>query len=199
MNNMNNFNVSQQPMNIQKGGGTSILSLKNNNNQNNNQNINNINIPNKLSDNDIYNIMTNNNNNNNNNNNINNNNNAKNNENINKKNENIKKNMGNLVTDISKELDEFRPSNKTENYSDESIMTEIEDINTKKNNGKNIYRNLYDTLIIFIIYIVMSQNFIKKTIFEFVPKSNENYKTQINILVYGIIISILFFVIKSII
>jgi len=134
--------------------------------------------------------------------------------------------IGHLVRDINKSLDDYVPStakkkkknNDTEDEDDNiDSIDDADDVNSdeeknnknKKNNNKkkNMLSNisvpymLREPLILLVIYVILSQSFVKNAINSYVPYIGNNAdgsKTFITIVIYGCILATLFMVVKKI-
>lgn len=110
-----------------------------------------------------------------------------------------------LVRDINRSLDDYSPSktaNNTEEYENDidSDGAEHEEQNESKNNEYISSEMIKEALLLFIIYIILSQSFVKKTIGKYVPYiTNGNDSTKIfGVLIYGALLTILFIACKKV-
>ena len=109
-----------------------------------------------------------------------------------------------LVKNINQSLDDYAPSKSqnTEDSEDDSTEKE-EDINSKnKNSDLYIPEILKEPLLIIIIYVVMSQGFVRKGIGSYISYINpgqDGYVSLIGYVIYGTILALLFMFFKKII
>ena len=109
-----------------------------------------------------------------------------------------------LVKNINQSLDDYAPSKSqnTEDSEDDSTEKE-EDINSKiKSSDSYIPEILKEPLLIIIIYVIMSQGFVRKSIGSYISYINPNqdgYVSLIGYITYGTILALLFMFFKKII
>jgi hypothetical protein len=121
-------------------------------------------------------------------------------------NEAASQNIKHLVKDLNKSLDGYGPSKKSSRLTDDSENDTDEEDNPKikkKNQsyGSYIPTLLKEPLLLLIIYIIMSQSFVKKAITTYVPQLENNLdgsKTFLGIVMYGAILAVLFTLFKKI-
>lgn len=121
-------------------------------------------------------------------------------------NEAASQNIKHLVKDLNKSLDGYGPSKKTSILTDDSENDTDEEENPKikkKNQsyGSYIPTLLKEPLLLLIIYIIMSQSFVKKAITTYIPQLENNLdgsKTFLGIVMYGTILAVLFTLFKKI-
>jgi len=121
-------------------------------------------------------------------------------------NEAASQNIKHLVKDLNKSLDGYGPSKKTSTMTDESENDTDEEDNPKikkKNQsyGSYIPTLLKEPLLLLIIYIIMSQSFVKKAITTYIPQLENNLdgsKTFLGVVMYGTILAVLFSLFKKI-
>jgi len=119
-----------------------------------------------------------------------------------------------LVKDINKSLDDYGPSKmrNTEDSDDESDnnndATEKEQDNdkeemdnSKKIDDKSILDHLKEPLLLIIIYVILSQNFVRRTIGNYVsyinPREDGNVPL-VGYILYGVILAVAFVFFKKI-
>jgi len=119
-----------------------------------------------------------------------------------------------LVKDINKSLDDYGPSKmrNTEDSDDESDnnnnATEKEHYNdknemdnNKKIDDKSILDHLKEPLLLVIIYVILSQNFVRRTIGNYIsyinPKEDGNVPF-VGYILYGVILTVAFVFFKKI-
>ena len=102
-----------------------------------------------------------------------------------------------LALDINKDLEEKENIN---NNTEESILSDTE--NNKSNNEKYIKHFLYEPLLLLIIYLIFSQDFVRKFIANYIsylnPKSDGTISI-IGVIIYGIILVTIYTLSKKII
>ena len=112
-----------------------------------------------------------------------------------------------LVKDINRHLDDYGPStlshDSDDSYNDIDDGTEREQIIDTKNKhiNTNIPYFVKDSIIIIIVYVIISQQFVKKTLnnyFTFLHKSDGS-NNIISQLIYGILLAFLFIIVKIIV
>lgn len=102
------------------------------------------------------------------------------------------KEIHNMAKDVNKSLSEYTTSKHDDSYNN------LEDDNTSL-----IPDVLKEPLLIFILYVVLSQQFFKGFIFQIISDSFitnynlEKHKTMIYIIIYGLILSILYAIAKK--
>lgn len=117
-------------------------------------------------------------------------------------NEAASQNIRHLVKDLNRSLDGYGPSKKSMSLTEESD-TEDEPLVKKKSSsfGSYIPMILKEPMLLLVIYIVMSQSFVKKAISTYIPQLENNLdgnKTFLGIVMYGTILALLFVLFKKI-
>jgi len=116
-----------------------------------------------------------------------------------------------LVTDINNSLDEFSPSDDKSRDSDFSGSSENSYKKKRKKSTKNnieydsmktYYGYIKEPVIIIILYVFLSQEAVKNAISTYVPQINPSEETgsvtTIGVIIYGVILAVLYAVIKFI-
>jgi len=107
-----------------------------------------------------------------------------------------------LVRNINQSLDDYAPSKSqnTEDSEDDSTEKE-ENINQKSRTDSYIPDILKEPLLLIIIYVVLSQGFVRKGIGSYISYINpgqDGYVSFIGYVIYGTILAILFMFFKKI-
>ena len=105
-----------------------------------------------------------------------------------------------LVNNLNRSLEDFEPS-KYNDSEDSEIETETESKHEKKSRSILMYY-LKEPLLLILIYVIMSQGFVKKSIgnyISYVNPSDSGYISLIGYLIYGTILTILFLFFRKII
>jgi len=118
-----------------------------------------------------------------------------------------KSKINDLLNDINRELNDFKPSSKTNSFSDEESQDSDNEScnnddcdNEKINNKSKMYTTGYDAVLIFVIYFILSQQFVKKTLLSYLPMFDkiETNNSQITIIFFGLLIAVLYLFFKNI-
>lgn len=108
-----------------------------------------------------------------------------------------------LVSNINKSLDEYAPqSQSSSDYdSDDSIKSNDSDTENVKNKSKTNLSFIKEPLLILIIYILLSQSFVRKSIGEYITCINpvDGHISFLGYVVYGTILALLFMFFKRIV
>lgn len=117
-----------------------------------------------------------------------------------------------LAHDLNESLEEFEPdiNDMKDPEEEEHKPTAAETINkifdckkTKKGGWfSKIPKIIVEIILLLIIYIILSQNFVKRLIGEYIKQINPNeegYVSQTGIFLYGLILAVLFVIVKKLI
>ena len=116
-----------------------------------------------------------------------------------------------LVKDINKSLDNYgisKTQTTEDSNNDNNIETDNDKMNDKLNDKMNDKKSYYipdilkEPLLIIVIYIILSQDFVKKSIGEYISYINptpDGSVSLIGYLIYGTILASLFVILKKII
>jgi hypothetical protein len=108
----------------------------------------------------------------------------------------------NLVTKINNSLDDFKPS-KSQNTDDSEDESTEKDEDTKENDKSSYYipDMLKEPVLIIIIYVILSQGFVRKSIGNYISYINptqDGYVSLMGYVIYGSILALLFMFFKKI-
>lgn len=107
-----------------------------------------------------------------------------------------------LVKNINQSLDDYAPSKSQNTEDSEDDSTEKEDDSTEKNKSNYYVPDiLKEPLLIVVIYVILSQGFVKKSIGNYISYINptqEGYVSLIGYIIYGSILALLFMFFKKI-
>ena len=113
-----------------------------------------------------------------------------------------------LVKDINRSLDDYVPSKKLLNTEENEEETESDKSREKKDKDDDIekilnpsFALLKECLLLLIIYIILSQSFVKKSVGKYISYINSNSDGShsiIGIIIYGTILTLLFILFRKI-
>lgn len=113
-----------------------------------------------------------------------------------------------LVKDINRSLDDYVPSKKLLNTEENEEETESDKSREKKDKDDDIekflnpsFALLKECLLLLIIYIILSQSFVKKTVGKYISYINSNSDGShsiIGIIIYGTILALIFILFRKI-
>jgi hypothetical protein len=105
-----------------------------------------------------------------------------------------------LVDDINKELDEYKPSRDTQESPEEIEIRKPTPLKKKKKKRDVIPDILKEPLLLLLIYVIMSQEFVKNLIGSYITIINptdDGNVSFIGVVMYGVILTIFFIVLRS--
>ncbi len=108
-----------------------------------------------------------------------------------------------LVRNINQSLDDYAPSKSQNTEDSEDDSTEKENNNNKKNDNSGSYvpEILKEPLLIIIIYVILSQGFVRKGIGSYISYINPTQDGSVALIgyvIYGTILALLFMFFKKI-
>lgn len=106
------------------------------------------------------------------------------------------KKLDHLVSDINRSLDDYSPSRSI--ISEES---EEEEITNKRSINSYIPNFVKEPLLLIIIYVIMSQEFVHKMLSNYIPYVNVNDEGRVpllGIIIYGSIMAVIFMFFRKI-
>jgi transcriptional regulator with XRE-family HTH domain len=121
-------------------------------------------------------------------------------------NEAANKQIQHLVKDLNRSLDDYVPSKKSKTQTEESDDDDDDnEIKSSKKPKKESITNIIlkyskESLLLFVIYVILSQSFVKRSVGMYLPQINGNpdgSKSFVGIATYGAILTIMFMVFKK--